>query len=112
MQSVAFVVPVLPGKAEQHRREMEEITGPRRDELQNSRKKLGIKREAAWHQETPDGTVTVVYIEADDLEAAMGGMGRSDDPFDVWFRESVKDIHGIDLAEPFPPPVPILDVSF
>jgi hypothetical protein len=31
------------------------------------------------------------------------------DPFDGWFRESVKDVHGLDLAVGFPPPEQILD---
>jgi hypothetical protein len=26
-----------------------------------------------------------------------------------WFREHIRDVHGIDLAESFPPPVRVLD---
>jgi hypothetical protein len=44
-----------------------------------------------------------VYLEADDVGAAMMGIATSQEPFDVWFRERTQEIHGIDLAEPAPP---------
>lgn len=110
MGDVAFVAPFLPGKVEDHRRFCEELVGSRRDEYQASRQRLGIKREAAWHQETPAGKVSVVYIEADDPASAMQGMGSSTDSFDEWFRARVLDIHGFDLANPSgPPPEQVLD---
>ena len=46
----------------------------------------------------------VVYIEADDIEAAMAGLGSSQDPFDVWFREQTREMHGINIEDGFPPP--------
>jgi hypothetical protein len=107
--ATAFAVPILPGKEELDRQTMEELVGSRRDEFEASREHLGITREAAWHQETPDGTVAVVCLEADDLGTAMQGIGSSQEPFDVWFRERMQEIHGIDLSEPAPPPVQVLD---
>jgi hypothetical protein len=109
MALVALVVPLLPGKTEDHRQLCEEIVGARREEYEASRQRLGITREAAWHQETPDGTVAVICVEADDPRSAARGMGTSSDPFDVWFRERVRDIHGIDLASPAPLPEQVLD---
>jgi hypothetical protein len=70
MGAVAFVAPFLPGKVEDHRRFCDELVGSRREEYEASRRRLGIKRESAWHQETPAGTVSVVYIEADDPGSA------------------------------------------
>ena len=89
-----------------------ELMGSRREEYQESRKRLGIRRESAWHQETPDGTVAVVYIEADDPGAAMAGIGSSEEPFDRWFRERMSDIHGLDLTQPPAPLVQTLDATF
>lgn len=109
MGVVAFVAPLLPGKAEDHRQFCEELVGTRREEYEASRQRLGITREAAWHQETPAGTVSVICLEADDPGSAMQGMGTSSDPFDEWFRERVRDIHGVDLASPPPPPEQVLD---
>jgi hypothetical protein len=53
--------------------------------------------------------VVVVLIEADDVEAAMGTLATSQEPFDVWFRDQIKDAHGMDVAEGFPPPEQVLD---
>jgi hypothetical protein len=56
------------------------------------------------HQETPDGTMAVVFSEADDIPASMQALATSDHPFDRWFRELLKEVHGIDLSEGGPPP--------
>ncbi len=57
----------------------------------------------------PGGDVAVVYMEAHDVEAALKGMGTSPEPFDRWFREHVRDVHGIAVEEGFPPPEQVLD---
>ena len=109
-QSVSFVVPLLPGKTETERVALASMqSGERKADAEASRRRHGITREAAWIQGTPMGDMVVVFLEADDLAAAFGGIGTSTDPFDVWFREHNMDVHGIDLAEGFPPPEQVLD---
>ena len=109
-QAMAFAAPLLPGKTDADRASLESCWhGERKADHEASRRRHGITREAVWIQSTPGGDVAVVLIEADDLQAAMGGLGSSDEPFDVWFREHVKDVHGMDLAEGGPPPELALD---
>jgi hypothetical protein len=103
VNAIGFVVPVLPDKEQADLDWMEEMTGPRRDEYESAWKQLGITRHTVWHQETPDGTVAVVYMEAEDIPKAMQAVATSDDPFNQWFRERVQDVHGIDLASDPPP---------
>jgi hypothetical protein len=111
--AIGFVVPVLPGKEQADLDWMAEMTGPRREEYEAAWKQFGVSRHAVWHQDTPDGTAAVVYLEADDIPAAMQGIATSDDPFDQWFRDRVKDVHGIDLAsDPPPESQQILDHDF
>ena len=62
-----------------------------------------------WIQSTPDGDLAVVVLESPDIQAAMGALATSDEPFDKWFREHIRDVHGIDLAEESPPPEQVLD---
>ena len=110
MQSVAFAVPILPGKTETDLAAMEAVArGEQKAAHQSSRERHGIAREAVWLQQTPGGDLAVVYLEADDLQAAFAGIGSSQEPFDTWFREVVRDVHGIDLAEGFAPPQQMLD---
>ncbi len=58
------------------------------------------------------GTVAVVYLEADDVGSAMEQVALSEEPFDQWFRERIQEVHGVDLAEPQPPPEQVLDTRF
>ena len=53
--------------------------------------------------------MSVVLIEADDTSAAMGALATSDDSYDAAYRERVREIHGIELADGFPPPELLLD---
>lgn len=110
MSAVAFVLPLLPGKTEDDREAMRSCWhGQRKEAFEASRRRHGITREAVWIQGTPAGDVVVVYMEADNLTSAFQGTATSDEPFDVWFREHVRDVHGVDLEEGFPPPEQILD---
>jgi hypothetical protein len=110
MQTIGFVAPLLPGKTEADRAAMISCwRGDRQEAYERSRRQLGITREAVFVQATPGGDVAVVYLEAEDVPAALTAMATSDDEFDVWFRDHVRKVHGIDLAEGFPPPEQVLD---
>ena len=110
MQTIGFIAPLLPGKTETDRSAMISCwRGDRRPAYEQARQSLGITREAVYIQATPMGDVAVVYLEADDIEAALKGMATSDDPFDVWFRDHVRDVHGISLEDGFPPPEQVMD---
>jgi hypothetical protein len=106
MASLASAFPILPGKTEQWKHFCQEMVGPRRSEYESSRQRLGVSREVAYLQHTPQGDLVVVYIEAQDIPRVFEGFGRSQEPFDVWFREQVKDIHGVDFSQPLPGPLP------
>jgi len=105
MASLASVFPILPGKTEQWKHFSHEIVN-RRTQYETSRKRLGVTREVAYLQQTPQGDMAIVYMEAQDIAAMLQGLGSSQEPFDVWFREQVKDIHGVDLAQPPAGPLP------
>jgi hypothetical protein len=63
------------------------------------------------HQEAPDGTtIAVVYMESTD-EAAVAKFGASDAPLNRWFRDQMKQVHGIDISEAGPPPKNVHDVQ-
>ena len=110
MDSIGFIAPLLPGKSETDRAAMISCwRGDRREAYEQSRRRLGITREAVFIQPTPAGDVAVVYMESDDVEAALKGMATSEDPFDTWFRDHVRDVHGINIEDGFPPPELIMD---
>jgi hypothetical protein len=63
MPGFAFAVPVVSGKEELDRKTLEEIAGPRLAEHEAAMRDAGISRHAAWHQQTPDGTLALVYMK-------------------------------------------------
>jgi hypothetical protein len=110
MPSIAFVAPIVSGKTDLLRQAAQSQApgGERRAAYEASRERHGITREASWIQPTPMGDLTIVYIEADDLEAMFDGLGSSQDPFDVWFREQTREVHGINIEDGVPSPEQIL----
>jgi hypothetical protein len=113
MASIGFVVPVLTGKELADRDWMNALDGERREEYHSAWKDAGFSRHTVWQQQTPDGTVDIVYLEADDIPAAMEAITSSDLPFHQWFRGRVLDTHGLDLTQQSPPqPTLLHDASF
>jgi len=110
MATIAFVMPLVPGKegADADALRRMGAPGPDHDAYVAARRSQGLTREAVWHQKTPTGTFAIVMLEGDDLAASFGNIASSDDPFAVQFRDFVKDVHNIDLAKDPPPDVELL----
>ena len=81
MSSIGFVVPVLPGKEQADLDWMNALDGARSGEYRASWSDAGFKRHTVWQQQTPNGTVDIVYLEADDIPAAMAAVSSSEEPF-------------------------------
>jgi hypothetical protein len=111
MASLAMTLPLLPGKTEDWKRWVQEMAGARLSEFQASRKRLGITREESFLQQTPQGDMAVLYIEAEDIARVFQGLALSQDPFDVLFRQQTQEFFGLDLAQPpsGPPPEIVFD---
>jgi hypothetical protein len=96
MEQTCLVVPVLPGKTDAARDFYREVEGSRVEEYHQSERRLGITREIAWLA----GENVVVYIESPDFARALGEFSQSQDDFDLWFKERVLDVSGLDLNNP------------
>ena len=100
MDHTCLVVPVKPGKEEALREFYREVEGPRQAEYDRSEQRLGISKEVVFNARTDGGSVAVIYIESDDFERAFGQFVQSQDEFDLWFKQQVLDISGLDLNNP------------
>ena len=110
MQSVAYATPLLPGQTEATRVALVSCwAGTRKEAFQDARRRAGIVREAIWLQPAPGGDMAVVYVEADDLATAFAMVGTSTEPFDRWFRDNVRNVHGVALEPGFSAPELVLD---
>jgi hypothetical protein len=113
MSGVVLAAPVLPGKVEAWKDWSRELAeGPRRSEFVAFMKKCGLSRDRCWLQEGPGGTLAIILYEGETPAMFLQQIGTSQEPFAVWFRERVKDLHGMDLAKPMegPPPELITDI--
>ena len=109
-QSVCLAVPLLPGTTSTARAQMLSCWhGKRAEEHAASRRLHGITRESVWIQSSPGGDVAVVLIESPDVATAMLGLATSQVPFGAWFRDHLRAVHGLDLADGMAVPEQILD---
>ena len=98
MSGIVLTFPILAGKVEAWRRFCQELSGSRRKMYEASRRRLGITRERLALVETPFGSTAVTTLEAPDVDRALGQIITSVIPFDVWYRERLREMHGINLA--------------
>ena len=111
MSGIVLTFPILSGKVEAWRRFCQELSGSRRQPYEASRQRLGITFERLALVETAFGSMAVTTLEAPDVDRALGQIIASEIPFDVWYRERLQKLHGINLAgyEQFAQPTPIPD---
>jgi hypothetical protein len=105
MAMLAMAFPIPAGKTEQWKTFMAELMGPRKGEFAASRRSLGV-RERTFLQHTPQGDLVLVTLEGDHPDTAFAEFARRTDPFTVWFKQQVSEIHGMDLNAPPPGPMP------
>ena len=97
--------PVLPGKEDEARNFAQE-TLERSQEFDASQRRLGISKEEWALQQTEMGSMVLVRFEAGDVADAFAGLARSNDDFDVWFKQRVLEITGVDLSASSDEPLP------
>jgi hypothetical protein len=99
MDHTCIVVPLKPGK-EQALRDFYRDIEARHDDYDRSEQRLGITKEVAWSAPMDGGRAAVIYIESDDFDTAFSRFVQSQDEFDLWFKQHVLDLSGLDLNNP------------
>ena len=95
----AIAIPILPGKTQQWKKFTTELRTTRYNEFVESRDKLNV-RERTFYQSTPMGDLVVVTLEGEDPQGAFQKFAQGNDTFTKWFAKEVKEVHGVDLANP------------
>ncbi len=93
----AFAAPLQPGKEKEYRQFVAELGGKRKQDYEASRKTAGFQRETIFLQKTPSGDMVVIVQEADSEKAALDSLRNMKDPFNLWFFQRFKDLHGVDI---------------
>jgi hypothetical protein len=100
MATLSMAMPVLPGKAEQLRSFCRQVVGHRLSEFEASEKRIGLTRETWTLQPSPGGDLAIIWVEGADPGSSLGLFVQSQQGFDSWFKEQLKDITGVDLNQP------------
>lgn len=106
MPLVVRAFPLLPGKEEDLRQLVAELSGPRRAEADEFYRSFAVAHES-WHlQQTPQGALVIGVTEiGEPVEEKAQSYAASSRPFDRWFKDQVKRLTGIDPdSEPLGPP--------
>lgn len=94
----AFFVPILEGKTEAARAfaaKMMENGGER-----FSRANTTVTKESWFLQTTPMGGFLIVYSQSPDAGQVMKNLAEAQDPLDVWFKQQVLELTGVDCNQP------------
>ena len=109
MSGIVLTFPILAGKVEAWRRFCQELSGSQLQMYISSRRRLGITCERMALVETAYGSTAVTTLEAPDVAQALGKIIASKLSFDIWYRERLQELHGVNLAgyEQFAQPTPL-----
>ena len=108
MEQTLFALPILPGKTEAARAFLQEVGGPRKQDLVACGQSVGIDREVWAIQQSPQGDLFVVYITGEDIAAGFTQFAASQTEFDRRFKQQVQETTGADLNTP--PSGPISEI--
>jgi hypothetical protein len=109
MECLTWFAPILPGQLEAYKEFAAEAFASRRQEYDQSRRRMGISREVVSHMPTPQGDFACVFQEGEDIGNAFRLLASSDHPYDEWFRGKLTEIHGItpEMLLQGPPPATV-----
>lgn len=106
MDRVCLVLPILPEKTADARAFQEELDGPRKSEYAASERNIGIDKEVWFIASAPTGDQLVAYMESPDFNKSLGMFVQSREDFDMWFKERLANVTGVDLNDPPPMTLP------
>ncbi|MDA1348910.1 MAG: hypothetical protein O3A47_08585 [Chloroflexi bacterium] len=102
-----ILVPIVEGKLDVWKQWIGELNGSRQREFASFNSRYGLIKHEAWLAETPAGPVVIAIHEGPGSDDLMPKLGPSQDSFDVWFKGKLNDIHGMDVTQPPPGPMPV-----
>ena len=104
-----ILAPIVEGKLQAWKDWAGELSGPRSQELKDFNTRYGLTRHAAWLAETPAGPMVIALHQGPGADDLMQKLAASD--VDRGFKDKLKEIHGMDVTQPPPGPLPELYVD-
>lgn len=102
MDHICIVFPILPGKTEDAKAFQHELDTTRKADYDLSERRIGVTREYWFIASPPSGDQLVVYMQSEDFGRTLELFVASRDEFDLWFKQRMADVTGVDLNNPPP----------
>ena len=99
MDRACLAFPILPGYADLARSFLGEIAGTRQADFVRAGRRFALTRAHWFLVDGVGGEQLVVFFEGEDVTAALDGLIRSRDAFNLWFKERLAEATGIDLND-------------
>ena len=103
-----ILAPIVEGKLQAWKDFARGLKGP---EFEDFNSRYGLTRHRAWLAETPAGPMAIVLFEGPGADDHMQRLAASDNEFDRWHKDRINDVHGMDITQPPPGPLPELYVD-
>lgn len=109
MPSIAFAIPIQPGKTKDMEQFAREVLEHR--DLDELMTRYGIVKESWYLQESPQGDMVIVVFDADDPARVLREFADAQGDFEKWEKKRFQEITGVNFDEPTaaPPSRAILD---
>jgi hypothetical protein len=107
----SMAIPVPTGKEAAVRQLAKDVESRWKD-FEKQEKRLGAKRESWFLQPSSPWSLFIVHFEAKDPNKFFTDLAKSTDPFDVWWKDQLKQIFGLDLSASMTGPFPELLLSY
>lgn len=96
--AMTLAAPILPGKEEEWRRFVQEVTEEFPDNYEEFRRRLGFSNESVWLVRMDDVETAMAYLEAEDPARVLVALIDPKRPFDTWLKGRLSELHGDALA--------------
>lgn len=104
MVSMAFAMPLLPGKRAALNNFVTALKTDRAAEFNAAQ--TTVVQESWFVQSTPMGDLVICEFQSPDPMMVMSNLAQADDEFAHWFKAQILDITGVDFGNP-PDQLPI-----
>jgi hypothetical protein len=100
MDHICLTIPVLSGQGAGARDFMSDLEGSQRSAYAESEQRIGIEKELWFVSDLGEQELLVAYMESPDFGRAFEQFVASREPFDLWFKEQLANVTGLDLNNP------------
>jgi hypothetical protein len=112
VEQLCLALPVQPGKMQALKEFVQTITESRWAEYEEAQKRYRVQKAIWCLQSSPHGDQFLAYNEGEDLARLFSEFAVSTNHFDVWFRQNLLEITGVDLSKFEPSRLPALLLKY